>query len=303
MNKISKLTDSDIDYLIKLKTIDNLPLKEIRNITGIGIKGLSKILNTAGLDLKQKTYFSDNTLEEIYSAYDSGIGVGGIAAFLNLSCSENPIRRVLKKKYGNLRNRSEQQFARMAKASPEEIAYLTKNAHKATRGKKIPIKAKIKRAKTMEGSCNKGSKWEPMIFKSVSQFFPNAIPNKAIDIYNLDIGIGDTIAVEVFGGGWSVSDKKRLNHYINRTKQLGKVGIHTIFIIAEKHVWSGNTSELIKTINLARRLPPGASQYWVIWGNRQGSSGLCVNINHSAFIRPFINIKDRRTGKYISIPN
>jgi hypothetical protein len=250
----------------------------------------------------RKIDFSKETQELIFSAYESGVGVSGIPECLGLTCSHMPIKRLLEKRFGKLRNPSEQQFKRMENASPEEIAYLTKAAHEAVRGRKVSQEELRKRAKSREGKTDTRSLWEPLVFAEVIKAFPNAVPCKAIDIYNVDIGIGDSIAVEVFGGGWSISDKTRINRYLTRTKEFAKRGIHTIFIILSEHMWTGDTSKLIETINIASSLPTAICQYWVIWGNRDGVSGNSLDINKDAFIRPFINVRDRSTGRYISVP-
>jgi len=304
MNKISKLSKSDTDNIIKLYTIEGLSIKDIRQIYGIGQRRISQVLKKANIPIRmfRKIDFSKETQELIFSAYESGVGVSGIPECLGLTCSHRPIQRLLKKKYGKLRNPSEQQFKRMENASPEEIAYLTKAAHDAARGRTVSIEELRKRAKSRQGKVDSRSNWEPLVFAEIIKTFPNAIPCKAIDIYNADIGIGNTIAVEVFGGGWAISDKARINRYLTRTKEFAKRGIHTIFFIISEHMWTGDTSELIRIINVASNLPSAVCQYWVVWGNRKGMSGNSLNINKSAFVRPFINVRDRRTGRYISVP-
>jgi hypothetical protein len=304
MNKISKLSKSDINNIIKLYTVEGLTVKDIKQIYGVGHRKISRILKEAGITVKpfRKIDFPKETQELIFSAYESGVGVNGIPECLGLTCSYRPVRRLLEEKFGKLRNPSEQQFKRMENASPEEIAYLTKAAHDATRGRIVSPEELRKRAKSKEGKTDSQSSWEPLIFAKIKKAFPNAIPSKAIDIYNADIGIGKTIAVEIFGGGWAISDKARINRYLTRTKEFAKRGIHTIFIILSEHMWTGDTSELIRTINIASSFPTTVCQYWVIWGNRKGVSGNSLDINKDAFIRPFINVRDRRTGRYVSVP-
>lgn len=303
MSKIN-FSETDIDHIVKLRTVDGMGMKEIGQVFGVSLRPIKKALESRGIFTGNLRYieFDEATKKKILEAYESGIGAKGIPSFLGLHCTERPVIRFLESVYETLRNRSEQQYARMAKMTPEEVAKFTENAHKAARGRKATREERIKRAKTLEGRHCPQSKWEPIVFNLISKDFPNAIPSKAFDIYNFDIGIGNSIAVEIFGGGWACTDKRRINHYLERTKEIGKFGIHTIFVVIDNCCDIGNADELIRTINFASRLPAETGQYWVVWGNRQGASGSSFNINKDAFIRPFVNIRDWRTGRYASIP-
>jgi hypothetical protein len=155
-------------------------------------------------------------------------------------------------------------------------------------------------ATTREGRIHRKSKGERAVFKILSNRFNDVIPSKQIDIYNADFAVG-SVTVEVFSGGWSVSDRKRIDRYIDRCKKISSLGFHTVFVILYDSVVH-DASELIRTIEEFSSLPPGLSQYRVIWGNRKGASGNGADIDHDAFISPFVNVRDPATGVYVSVP-
>ena len=68
----------------------------------------------------------------IVSLFDEGIGVRGIADRFGIS--PRPIERIILESGRKLRDRSEQQFARMARASAAERKALTSAANIAKRG-------------------------------------------------------------------------------------------------------------------------------------------------------------------------
>ena len=298
-----KFSEADINNIIKLRIIDNLAIKAIADILGTGYKPIKRILDTSGFDTTSKKIikFTESQLNEIYNAYASGIGAKGIADHIGMRCSEAAIIRVLKVKFGTLRNRSEQQQARMDKSTPEQIAALTANAHKASKGRKATIEEMIKRASTKEGVINSFSTYEASIFSLLADNFNDVIPGKRIHTYNADFAVG-SVTVEVFGGGWAISDKRRIDRYINRTKETGKTGFHTIFVVLDNRRLILDTSKLIKAIKFARCLPTTNSKYWVIWGDTDGSTGFSSDIDNNAFVMPFVNIRDAATGRYTRIP-
>lgn len=289
----------DINNIIKLYTIDMLGMKAIGKGFGIGEKPIKRVLiaNGVNISFRGATKFTKDEVNSIFEAYASGVGVGGIPFKLGLSCSENPVKALIKSKYGSIRNRSQQQQARMDNMTIAEKRAITKSANIAATGSIRKESSNILRARTLEGAINSLSSYEPVIYDFLTGVGFNAIPSKAIHIYNADFAI-DSVTVEVFGGGWSISDKSRLDRYISRTKKIGNLGYHTVFIILTNRYFLGDGSELISAINELRGLPTRPSQYRVIGGNTKFSSGLCDDINHDSFISPFVKSRDIATGRY-----
>lgn len=293
-----KITDADINNFIKLRTESNMTCQEISDVVGFSKACVYNRLVAAGVDTSNRRHYEIGAAdaEKILIAYDDGVGCNGIARHLGIKASDAKVVELVTKHRGKPRNRSEQQFARMARSTPEQVAHLVSAANKASRGAKAPIERKIKRAKALEGRFNKRSTYEPIVFNMIKDTFPDAIPSKAIDIYNVDIGVGN-VAVEVFGGGWAVSDARRVSHYIDRTIKLGKGGLNFVFVICQKGIIP-DAKKIIATINELSVNPSSASEYRVIWSDTDGAAGLCSDFNDLAFVCPFVNIRDVATGRY-----
>lgn len=262
------------------------------DIITIVTKEITKMAN-------RRVFFDDLQEAEIFAAYDRGVGVNGIPKALGLICSALPIKNVLLGRYDKLRNRSEQQQARMDNSTPEQIAKLTMKANEASRGRKHTVEERIKMAKSMEGRVNRRSKGEPIVFDALVNAGFDPIASKAIHIYNADIVIRN-IAIEVFGGGWSVSDKKRVAKYIKRTKKLAEIGYHTIFVILFD-VRNFNIDHLVNAIGRLSGINPREKRYSMIWGDFIGTNGLADLIDTTDFISPTINVRDKSSGRFISV--
>lgn len=295
-----KTKQATIDNVVKLATTTYMTQDEIAEAVGISVNVAGRIVRQFVPRENRFNYIDDAAKERIVAAFLAGIGLSGIGRHLGIKGSATTFGNIISKAGYKTRNRSEQQKARMNRCTESEKAALTKKANIAATGRKVPHESKVKRAKSMEGLFNKRSRYEPLVFNSLIEAFPNAIPSMAVDIYNLDIGIGN-VAVEVFGGGWSYSDASRVNKYINRTKELAKLGINTLFVILSKESTVIDADNLISQINILSRNPASACEYRVVWGDFNGSTGLCDNLDELAFECPFVNVRDSTTGRYVSV--
>lgn len=291
---------NDIDNIIKLYTIDMMGVKKIGKIFGVGYKPIKRVLDSNGVIVSDRSIvtFSELEREAIIKAYKAGVGVGGIASHIGINYSSTPIKKLIEREFGSVRNRSEQQQARMDAATAETKSMLTRKANAAAKGRKASREERVKRAKTIEGRV--GSDKERLVIDFLIKNGFSCTPNKAIDFYNADIGIGK-VTVEVFGGGWSISDRARIARYLKRTKYIGDAGYSTVFLIIYDNMTIGDGSELIRSINILSSNPAPTSKYRVIWGNREGKSGLSQYIDSDAFVCPFKNARDPITGNYISV--
>lgn len=298
-----KFTTEEINNIIKLRTVDKMGIKRIGKVFGVGYKPIDRILRTSGIDTSpiQTVKLTDSEKTAILKAYDDGIGCKGIPQAIGLDCSAAPVISFIESERGELRNRSEQQQARMDRSTPSQRKQLTANANIAAIGRKKTLSEQLKSARTKEGVVNSRSKYESLVLDTLRDCFEHVTPSKAIHIFNADFAIGN-VTVEVFGGGWSISDITRVEKYIRRTKQIGELGYHVIFIILRDSFTSAHASKLVSSIDIASTHPSDTSKYWVIWGDLDGSTGLCSDIDKSAFICPFVNARDTATGRYKSIP-
>lgn len=293
-------SESDIDNFVQRYEAGE-SVKSIADSIGVTDKVISMRLARRGVSIRhdRSHSFSAETERAIIECFKSGVGVGGVSDKLGLGVSHSPIARVLKKNGINTRNRSEQQFARMARSTPEQIAALTKAAHDAARGRVAQHSEIIKRAKAMAGVIR--SEHEAAVVNALNEAGIECLPGFPVDRYNVDVVVG-RVAVEVFGGGWSFSDKKRIARYVERTKKIADFGFNTIFIVTGKRFMPIDYSHLISAINEFNSDPSATGQYRVIWGGKDGLSGNCDELNEDAFICPFVNVRDVTTGRYISVP-
>lgn len=293
------LKQADIDNIIKLYTIDLFSVKKVANIIGIGQKRTSDIIKSNGITIRNwnALIISEDRIKEIISLYKYGIGASGIGYKFNISASA--INRVLRKNNIHIRTASEQETIKWSLKTPEQRAHQVSACHKSTIGRHVSFNEKIKRAKGKEGKINRHSTYESTVRDILIDNGINFTIGKAVSIYNIDFVVGN-IAVEVFGGHWSYSDKGRVNRYIKRTKELAELGYHCIFIMCNQQR-PIDADNLIRNINFFRRLPASPCQYRMVWGDFDSPAGLCDELNHIAFVCPFVHVRDTATGRYVSI--
>jgi len=276
-----------------------MPFHTIGNIIGVKGETIKKWLIEYGVTLN-KTYNSINPKRErqaVVSAYLYGFGIKGISD--SVGCSIRSVINTLISNNINLRTASEQETIKWSIRTPEQRAKQVAQCHKSTIGRNVGHTERLKRSKSREGVINKRSKYEPIVRDVLSNHKLNYTIAKAADVYNLDFSIGN-VAVEVFGGGWSLN-RDRITKYIKRTIKIAELGYHCIFIVFGNRL-TFNGANLIANIKQLNSLPPGDCEYRVVWGDFNGSSGFSRNLEHSAFVFPFVNVRDAFTGRYKRIP-
>jgi len=170
----------------------------------------------------------------------------------------------------HVRTQSEMEFLKWSKMTPKQRANQTRNAHVATRGKKLPIETQIKRAKTVEQLQRPIAPAEKLLAQWLSAAGLSITQQKAVFIYNLDITINEPpIAVEIFGGYWHAYGT-HLARFHQRTKYLLDSGWHVVIVWVDgiQHPLDVACADYI--IALANELstnPLVARQYRVIWGD------------------------------------
>ena len=239
---------------------------------------------------------------DIISMFSDGIGIRGIYERLNVSIA--CVNACLAKHGVKTRNRSEQQFARMARATDDEIAHLVKKAHDATRGRKATNGELIKRALTLESRPSTfDSKGERDLAAMLLDRGINTIPQKAIGRYNCDLA-AYPVAVEVFGGHWHwhgdhlARTEERVNYMLNQG--------WTVLMVANTETYpiTNEVADYISSyIERFRSDPTIACEYRVIWG--AGKFTTCGGLNDENFSikPPFTNARNSTNGQYMTITN
>lgn len=255
------------------------------------------ILSQSDAAIKRSINASGVTDKIICDMFASGIGVRGI--YEKTGASIHSIRRILARNGVATRNRSEQQFARMAITSSAERKALASAAHHAVRGRVRSMEELCLMAATREKTKGvRTSIYEDALFASFQSSGLAPIAQKAIGPYNCDIAIG-SIAVEVFGGHWHWNGE-HLSRTEERFRYIMNSGYDIIVVSFSKSFPFSESSAnyLVSYIQELCSNPPSIRQYRVIWGAGEFISGGCIDDKNISINPPFTNSRDSSTGRY-----
>lgn len=235
--------------------------------------------------------------DQILALYADGIGYKGVADRLGLGSTA--VYRFLVANGIKIRNRSEQQKARMDRATPDEIAQLTSAAHKAATGRPQTWDERCKRAKTREGKIAGISQAEIDLREGLISYGLTVNIQTAIGAYNSDLTCG-TVAVEVWGGGWhwygehrEIVDR-RFRYFLDHGWNIIVVPITTYWPLSAEVI-----SYLAGLIQELSSNPPAISEYRVIWGAGQFKIVGSANDDKIRIGKPICNPSD--TPKWIDV--
>jgi very-short-patch-repair endonuclease len=244
-------------------------------------------------------------IDLIVAAYDDGIGIHGIAKQFNIS--PRPIERIILESGRKLRNRSEQQFARMRRATFAERKALAAAAHAAKRGRPNSEAAQLKMAASR---CRKVGPLEAKVKQCLEQAGINCDQQFPIGKYNCDLlckidpwATTPSVAVEVWGGGWHFHGAHRAR-FPERTKYILSSGYSIAFLaIMNKFAWNDRAAKnLITHLDALSRLPSGECQYRMIWGDSNYVTIGGLDDIEKALITPTVNRRNPTTGSYERVP-
>lgn len=279
-------------------------IKTIAQTHGVTDKVISRILSQSNVSFRPSE--SRMTLlpeEEVVNLYRKGIGAQGIAD--KFGCSRQPVLRILKKRGVELRDRSDQQQARMNRASPSVIAHLTKAAHEACAGITHTEEHRCKVAAGREKNRPKKfiSPYELKLARMLLDKGIPTVPQKAIGRYNCDLA-AYPVAVEIFGGHWHWHGnhiriaEKRFRYIMDRgwsilAIHLGKTRFPLTPAVADY---------VAAYIKATRTNPPLVCEYRVIWGAGEFSTGGSLDDDTFSIEPPFTYSHDPVTGQYKTVP-
>ena len=271
----------------------------LSNEFGIGKKRIVKILKENGIDTSRKLISVD--IEKAVRLLESGRGVSGIAE--ELGVTRMIMTRIFKNAGIKTRNRSEQQFARMASYTPEQRKLLATPSHNAARGctrressKEIAAKTKERNNRILKSDS------ESILMDMLRQRGIETIPQKAIGIYNCDLAT-ESVAVEIWGGHWHwhgahlARTEKRFNEIMNRGMSVLVVAVTVTSPLTD--AVADYVAAYLKNFSMNPTLP---REYRVIW--RAGEFFTCGGINDDNFSvkPPFTATRDISNGRYKTIP-
>lgn len=199
---------------------------------------------------------------EITERYLKGESVNILSQCFKVS--RNVIWRILKDKKVKIRGRAEAEIVKWSKMSIEQRSHQYAAAHLATKGKKIPLDVMKKMAKTLQSTKARVGKNEYNIIKFLEYYGYQCSSQHAIDIYNIDIFVENTIPVEI--NSHSCDPLKKPN---DRKKiiDLLKKGFHVIYVVFSDiryFQYSFADKELIRIIDELYGNKPSTCKYWVV---------------------------------------
>ena len=237
---------------------------------------------------------------DILALYNSGTGVAGIAD--QLGFTRGHMIRFFKKYNIPMRSRRDQQIERMKNATEEQIKFLTKNAHLASKGRKHTFEEKCKRARTRYANQSfQDSKYEALLSGAFRDNGIDFVREYPVGPYNLDFLVGN-IAVEIFGGHFHSSGHHNAIFH-ERTKYILNSGFSIIFAFANRDSFeSVIANKIMILLNIFRSDEAGIAKYRVIWGTPDRLTGGSAYDDNFPLVCPTTHIRDVRTGRYKSIP-
>lgn len=138
--------------------------------------------------------------EEVVRRYTDGESQKSLATALGVDRSV--VRRTLTECGVSVRDPTRANQLMMSLRTPEEHQRNTEAAHRATKSRVHTWGEKRKRAITRENHQTHTSPAELLVSEWIRQRGFLVTPQKAIDVYNIDLALPDNVAVEIYGGGW-----------------------------------------------------------------------------------------------------
>jgi very-short-patch-repair endonuclease len=283
---------------------------EIESTFGIGESAINIIFKFRGISKRTsgeqgringlKRRESRLNGDEVERLYSEGIGVGGIGD--RMGVAPNVIRRLLEDRGVHLRNRSEQQFARMGRTSFEERQCLARKANETVRGRPTSKESRIKAAKTyQEKRDRRSSDLEKLFEEMMSDRGINLIPQTAIGRYNCDFTI-NSVAVEIWGGGWHFTGEHAAR-FSERTNEIFDCGFDLLILpFTKPDTLTSDVADHIATfLKELSSNPPIERQYWVIWGAGQALVTGGRDAIDKALVSPFKSRRNLTNGRYETV--
>lgn len=258
-----KITDLDINNAIKLIKSGST-VSEASAEVGFHPDNISFKIRQTGFVIPKRTrpLQFNLSIEDINAMYQGGESENAIAKHYGVS--RGVIRKRLLKAGIKPRSQSESEKLKWSKMNEHARHNQVKNAHKSNQGRIVPEKERILRASTREKACNQYfvGPGEAEFCELLSDRGIYFVPQKAINIYNVDIAIGN-VAVEITTdvGRYTMFNPRE----IKRAKNLLNFGYHVLAVeFPDISTLIGCSDYIIKTIDEFSRLKPTVSEYWVV---------------------------------------
>jgi transposase-like protein len=294
INMSGKRFDVDVDDLVR-EYLSGLTVKDLARKHGVNGKTIRrKLPDDVVRSDANRNPVPVVDLAAAVTLFNTGIGVRGVAEQLGC-CSPSYLTKLFRDNGIRTRNRSEQQFARMARATQEERHAITEAAHNAVRGVKQPRSLLLNRAKARKRIV---SGYELELRDMLTERGIAADPQFPIGTYNCDLA-AHPVAVEIFGGRWHwhgkhlASAEKRFRYILN-------AGWHLLIIAvdAASPLTPSVADYVAAYIEQARCNPSARREYRVIWRAGEDTTAGSLEDDHISIVPPFTNRRDPATGRY-----
>ena len=163
---------------------------------------------------------------------------------------------------GTVRNRSDAMFVRMKNATPEQRQNLARAAHDAVRGTKRGDQELLNRA--LAKCCLIGHGEAELLEALNVQKLPTEA-QRPCGKYNIDIAVGENIAVEIVTQGNYKPTSTRFRERFEYLHDRGWCMICVTFRCNRKDALIGNLDDVVAFIQRAYRSPAIRRKDWVIW--------------------------------------
>lgn len=228
--------------------------------------------------------FTTEDVRDLYRSYQAG--QGSIELGESIGVHPGTIRQLFKRHGLLLRSYHEANLLRNVRMGPKRRKAATAAAHAAVRGRKVGLTELCRRAATKEQrGTARVSLYEGELARVLNQF--TLTFQKACGPYNIDLAVGHSVAVEIFGGNWHASGRhaarhqKRMKYLLNHGWNVVVVWVNKLrggpWMIAKKHI--------VALTQQPGRHQPITREYRVVWSDGQVYSTLYRNGDRIPLIR------------------
>lgn len=272
---------------------------KISKTLGIPMQTVYKILHNAGLEVKRFNPTKNLSVDKVLELYNHGIGVAGVAQRLGIG--RTAMVGFFRRNNIPMRNQSEQQFERMKYSTPEQIAHLTEAAHKASKGRVLPLAEKERIAYGKYKNATIKSKYEKVFIDFLKNENIAFSYQQPISCYNVDFIINGVV-VELFGGNWHCSgDHKKI--FPTRTRFILDKGYPILFFFASdiNNFKNAITDCILPTVKEMCGNNHYNGKFKIFWYNGKFSTEGDRDSVDTALENPYTNLRNQKTGRFESI--
>jgi transposase-like protein len=246
-------------------------VESIARRVGVSSNVVQRRFRAAGVQLRtsrevyqRRRGFRDSDVRPLHAEYLRGASSVDLAK--RLGCHSSTLRNVFKRAGLPVRDARAAHIVHNAALPASERSRRAAAAHEAVRGVKHSAEQLRARALRREAAPPPMPSTERRV-AGVLRRMGNALRyQRACGPYNIDLAIGDAIAVEVFGGGWHASGRHAAR-YPKRTRYLLDRGFDVVIVWVEQAYrdgWIHALHHVIADLQRADRDPAAPRQYRVI---------------------------------------